>query len=99
MQNLEVRNAALEKDVKLYLERRDIEKQAGCHPRIRVDGLIHTSIIQLELYDLILPFKEYVESKKEYEILKRERQRKHDQVLALQEKNKPFVDFKRCVLM
>lgn len=36
LQNLEARNATLEKDVKQYLERRDIERQVGCLPHVYV---------------------------------------------------------------
>lgn len=75
LETQEHRNAALERDVQAYLERKDIERQ-------------------ISLLELILPFKEYLESREEYNRLKEEREKMHQKVLALQERNKPVREFK-----
>lgn len=45
LQNLEARNATLEKDVKQYLERRDIERQVGSHVHVHVGSFYSPLII------------------------------------------------------
>ncbi|TDL30065.1 P-loop containing nucleoside triphosphate hydrolase protein [Rickenella mellea] len=49
---------------------------------------------KVELLELLLPFKEYLESKVLYEERKRKRQDLHAKTIALAEKNKPVHDFK-----
>lgn len=51
----------------------------------------------MELLEVILPCKEYLEAKSEYDRLKKIRNDLHKKVATLQEKNTPVVEFKKCV--
>ncbi len=53
--------------------------------------------MKVELLELLLPFKEYLESKVLYEERKQKRQDLHAKTVALAEKNKPVHDFKAYV--
>lgn len=53
---------------------------------------------QIELFEVILPCKEYLESRKEYELLKERRQQLHERASELQKRSKPVLDFKEYVL-
>ena len=47
---------------------------------------------------MLLPFKDYLETKEIYDETKAERDRLHNEVVALQEKNKPAIQLKQYVL-
>lgn len=70
LETQEQRNAALEKDVQAYMERKEIEQQ-------------------IDLLELLLPFKEYLDSRKEYERLRTLRETLHEKALRLQRRNEP----------
>ena len=52
-------------------------------------------VLQIALVELILPFMEYMEAKRNYTDVKAEQRRLHLRVKTLQQKNKPIHDFKK----
>lgn len=78
VENLEQRNASLEKEVAAYKNRRKIERE-------------------IELLEVILPCKEYLDARDEYNALKTRREDLHQKVLKLKERDKPVLEFKECV--
>ena len=82
MENLQQRNANLEKEVTAYKNRRKIERE-------------------IELLEVILPCKEYLDARNEYDVLKTRRQEVHAKAQALKDRSKPVMDFKEfgfCLL-
>ncbi|KAI5121182.1 hypothetical protein M0805_005983 [Coniferiporia weirii] len=52
---------------------------------------------KIELLELILPFKEYIDARAEYDRLKRSREELHERVTALKQRNQPVLDFKETL--
>ncbi|OBZ70474.1 Structural maintenance of chromosomes protein 5 [Grifola frondosa] len=52
---------------------------------------------KIDLLELILPFREYMEAKERYETAKAEQRRLHEHVKALQKKNTPTLDLKKSL--
>ncbi|KAI0920810.1 hypothetical protein AcW1_005022 [Taiwanofungus camphoratus] len=76
LKTMEERNANLERDVRRYEERRQIERA-------------------IDLLELILPFKKYMEAKEEYFDAKATQRKLHDKVKVLKEKNAPILEVKK----
>ena len=49
---------------------------------------------RVELLELVLPVKEYMQAKAEYDRAKEERKKAHERVQELEAQNKPVVDFR-----
>ncbi|KZT06482.1 P-loop containing nucleoside triphosphate hydrolase protein [Laetiporus sulphureus 93-53] len=75
LKTMEERNANLEREVKRFEERRQIERD-------------------IELLELILPFREYVEAKERYGTLKEQQRKLHEHVMTLQKRNAPILTHK-----
>ncbi|KAH9833821.1 uncharacterized protein C8Q71DRAFT_772688 [Rhodofomes roseus] len=76
LKNLEERNANLEREVRRYEERRQIERD-------------------IELLELILPFKEYTEAKALYQEAKESSKKALERFQKLQARNAPILDRKK----
>ncbi|PCH40750.1 nucleoside triphosphate hydrolase protein [Wolfiporia cocos MD-104 SS10] len=78
LKTAEERNAALEREVKRFEERRQLERE-------------------VQLYELILPFREYVEAKNNYTVAKATQREALARVKKLQERNKPISERKEAI--
>ncbi|KZT02149.1 P-loop containing nucleoside triphosphate hydrolase protein [Laetiporus sulphureus 93-53] len=84
LKTMEERNANLEREVKRFEERRQIER----------DPWAGLTVKQIELLELILPFREYVEAKERYGTLKEKQRTLHERVMTLQRRNAPILTCK-----
>ncbi|OSX59547.1 hypothetical protein POSPLADRAFT_1048859 [Postia placenta MAD-698-R-SB12] len=78
LKTMQERNANLERDVRRYEERRELEKQ-------------------IELLELVFPFRQYIEAKDRYSETKTRQRNLHERVLRLQAKNAPINERKKAL--
>ena len=93
MNTAEERNAVLEKEVEQYRKRREIERQVSLLSIIASRRKLKAP--KIELYELILPFREYQAYNERVKVLKKTKDDLEKHVHELQEKNKPVEIMKK----
>ena len=53
---------------------------------------------EIRLLELLLPFKEYIDARNEYAALKERRERVHERCKQLEQRNRPALELKACVI-
>jgi hypothetical protein len=95
METLKDRNAALERDVQRFKERKEIEGQVRVYRVRRMTVLTHA---QIALLELIIPFMEYIEARDRYTKAKEVQRQLFKEVQALQRKHQPLNDLRKYVV-